>query len=280
MRLELLASFLGVASLVAGAPGNRAREPQIELPRNGKPFQLAFEHGLSIDYVERAAVAQNDQSMLFVVGNNRTTDMCLFGRAKDLNSRESTEFGKKNKKAFKNGVRIPSNSTAVLGNMIFLGPDGHYNGMLYSRVGCNKHCEKCNGGELPIWTLSEFAYKEKKFWNNLSNVDGVSANMTTTIMNSTTECHHPVQCNFTLEQAKKVCPPENFWKEGDTFGCMSDCKFKGGEKHCGRGGPPSDFNKHLCPNAYFWASDDVARGKSHVMNDCPIDPRSMKILIQ
>jgi len=169
MHVKAFASILAAASLVAGAPGNKAREPKIELPKNGKPFQLVFDHGPTIDYVERAAVAQNDQSMLFVVGNNRTTDMCLFGRAKDLNSGESTEFGKKTKKAFKHGIRIPSNSTAVLGNMIFLGADGHYNGMLYSRVGCNKDCEKCHGGELPIWTLSEFAYKEKKFWNNLSN---------------------------------------------------------------------------------------------------------------
>lgn len=115
---------------------------------------------------------------------------------------------------------------------------------------------------------------------NMSTVDGASTNMTMTIMNSTEQCHQPVQCNFTLAQAKKVCPPENFWKEGEAFGCMSDCKLKGGEEYCGRGGPPSDFNMHLCPNAYFWASDDVARGSSHVMNDCPVGPRSMKILIQ
>ncbi|KAH7327118.1 hypothetical protein BKA65DRAFT_597708 [Rhexocercosporidium sp. MPI-PUGE-AT-0058] len=209
MRLNILAivGLLSVAPIVTGAPGNKVSEPKFELPKNGKPFQVVLKNGPSIDNVDRAAIKQNDKSMMFIVGNNRTSDVCIFGRTKDLNTGET-------------------NFAAIFGNMIFFGPDGHYSGVLFTRVGCKKNCEKCDGEEKPIWTLSEFAYKEKKFWNNLSNVDGISANMTMTTMNSTAECHRPRECHFTLAQAKEVCPPENFWKYGEAFGCMSSANSK------------------------------------------------------
>ena len=73
--------------------------------------------------------------------------------------------------------------------------------------------------------------------------------------------------NATLDQVKKVCPKSNLWKEGNVFGCKSDCKFTGMEKHCCVGewaerfGPKacresSNFLAELCPEAYSWAYGD------------------------
>jgi hypothetical protein len=105
-------------------------------------------------------------------------------------------------------------------------------------------------------------------------VDGYSANVNVTVYNQTMGSCGSRSTNATLDKVKKICPKANLWKEGKVFGCKSDCKLTGMEKHCCVGewaerfGPKacrqsSVFLEELCPAAYSWPYGDMG-----VMENC------------
>lgn len=191
-------------------------------------------------------------------------------------------------------VYMAANSTLQFGNYVPRGDRVHYNGRVQAWFGCNASCTECPGDNKVRHTLVEWKYgndsgdpiySAEAWWTNLSNglysplyeptsninentVDGLSHNTNVTIFdNKGKDCHYSRNCNVTMAEMKKSCPPERFWEADGAHGCTSDCQATGESKYCCTGDfaprvphgtcpKSSSYLKQLCPDAYSSPYDD------------------------
>ncbi|KAI9051836.1 hypothetical protein LZ554_004098 [Drepanopeziza brunnea f. sp. 'monogermtubi'] len=171
-------------------------------------------------------------------------------------------------------IPIKANTTMQIGNFVPRGDRVGYNGRVQAYFGCNSNCTQCPGEKKIRHTLFEWKYgnettdpsNRESFWNNLSNVDGLTSNINYTVYDLESQPCRSRSCNVTLGAMKQTCPKDRFWEVDGAHGCASDCNATGEPRYCCTGEYSSRnegvcplssrYLKQLCPDAYASPYDD------------------------
>jgi hypothetical protein len=131
---------------------------------NGQPYFMAYPQGTNFEDVVKQSTG-NMGDIVYNVYNAGPAPICLFGRSTNLQDGSSVEFRSNNAK----GLLLQSNGTMQIRNIIPAGRGHKYNGIMYTREGCNEKCGECPGPVAVANTLEEWTVSEDgKYWFDIS----------------------------------------------------------------------------------------------------------------